>query len=150
MHQMHRSVQNEEVRNQETSNSGEALQDSNQEKPIVITLDSATTKSLFCNEEFFDNRQKSKYVTEIETNAGTRLIDKEANKPLWRLVLANHLHDRWKGCKIPCHKCIRQEQDDNITGLLIRRKGNNVNGHLLVILPLQPPVLKNTVNLNGH
>ena len=87
MHLVHRVVQNEEVHNQETSNAGEALQDSNQEKPVVITLDSATTKSLFCNEELVDNRWKSKYVTEIGTNAGTRLIDEEADVPDFREVM---------------------------------------------------------------
>ena len=87
MHQVHRVVQNEEVHNQETSNSGEALQESNQEKPIVIALDSATTKSLFCNEKLVDNRRKSKYVTEIGTNAGTRLIDEEADVPGFREVM---------------------------------------------------------------
>ena len=78
---MHKVVENVEVHNQESGDVGEAFQSGKDTKPVVITLDLATTKSLFCNEELVDNRRKSKYVTEIGTNAGTRLIDEEADVP---------------------------------------------------------------------
>ena len=80
MHQVHR------VHNQNTRESGDVVEGNNQ-KPIVITLDSATTKSLFCNEDLVNNRRKSKHLTEISTNTGTGVINEEADVPGFREVM---------------------------------------------------------------
>ena len=47
-----------------------------------VALDSATTKSLFCNKELVSNIRKSKNNVEIETNAGTGVVNQTADEPL--------------------------------------------------------------------
>ena len=57
------------------------------EKPEKMYLDSAATKSLFCNEDLLGNVRKSKYRTEIQTNAGVGEVTKEGDVPGFKTVM---------------------------------------------------------------
>ena len=52
-----------------------------------VYLDSAATRSLFCDEELLDDVRNSKFKTEIQTNTGTGEIDKEGDVPGFRTVM---------------------------------------------------------------
>ena len=50
-------------------------------------LDSAATKSLFCDKDLLNNVRKSKYKTEIQTNTGTGEVTKEGDVPGFKTVM---------------------------------------------------------------
>ena len=78
MMQIHQSTQNE-VKKEPNVMKNEA--------PKKVYLDSAATKSLFCDEELLDNVRSSKFKTEIQTNTGTGQITKEGDVPGFRTVM---------------------------------------------------------------
>ena len=53
-----------------------------EKKTKEVALDSVTTKSLFCNKELVSNIRKGKNDVEIETNAGTGIVNQTADEPL--------------------------------------------------------------------
>ena len=57
------------------------------DKPSEITLDSATTKSLFCNKDLVMNRRKGKFMMEISTTTGMGVMKEEADVPEFREIL---------------------------------------------------------------
>ena len=55
--------------------------------PKKVYLNSAATKRLFCDEDLLDNVRKSKFKTEIQTNAGTGQVTKEGDVPGFKTVI---------------------------------------------------------------
>ena len=50
-------------------------------------MDSAATRSLFCNRNLLRNVKESKYVTEIQTNTGTGKVVEEGDVPGFTTVM---------------------------------------------------------------
>ena len=51
-------------------------------KTQEVALDSATTRSLFCNKKLVSNIRKSDKDVEIETNTGTGVMNQTVDEPL--------------------------------------------------------------------
>ena len=56
-------------------------------KEKKVYLDSAATKSLFCDRDLLSDVRKSKYKTEIQTNAGTGQVTEEGDVPGFKTVM---------------------------------------------------------------
>ena len=56
-------------------------------KAKKMYLDSAATKSLFCDRDLLNGVRKSKYKTEIQTNVGTGQVTEEGDVPGFQKVM---------------------------------------------------------------
>ena len=78
MMQVHQSIQNKVKKKPNLKKS---------KVPKKVYLDSAATKSLFCDGDLLDDVRESKFKTEIQTNAGTGQVTKEGDVPGFKTVM---------------------------------------------------------------